>query len=112
MYLGVSRIVPLRGENNNRIAIAKSLTEEGKAVEYAVKMKRISPEYRMDRLLADHKVSDANIRKIVSILIKFHSTALTNTAMQRYGQLKFMKSKIKENFRTMSRLGCQVSYAR
>lgn len=38
-------------------------------------------------------------------MIKFHSTALTNTAMQRYGQLKFMKSKIKENFRTMSRLG-------
>lgn len=65
MYLGVSRIVPLRGENNNRIAIAKSLTEEGKGVEYAVKMKRISPEYRMDRLLADHKVSAANIRKIV-----------------------------------------------
>lgn len=31
MYLGVSRIVTLRGENNNRIAIAKSLTEGGKS---------------------------------------------------------------------------------
>lgn len=62
MYLGVSRIVTLRGENNNRIAIAKSLREEGKAVEYVVKMKRIAPEYRMNKLLADHKVRPANIR--------------------------------------------------
>jgi aminoglycoside phosphotransferase family enzyme len=31
MYLGVSRIVTLRRENNNRIAIAKSLTEGGKS---------------------------------------------------------------------------------
>lgn len=111
MYLGVSRIVKIPGENNNRIAIAKSLTEEGKVVEYAVKMKRIAPEYRMDRLLADHKVSATNIRKIVSILGKFHSTALTNTAIQRYGQPKFMKSKIKENFHTLSGFGCQVSHA-
>jgi len=37
----------------------------------------------MDRLLADHKVRPANIRKIVSILIKFHSTALTNTEFLR-----------------------------
>jgi aminoglycoside phosphotransferase family enzyme len=62
MYLGVSRIITLRGENNNRIAIAKSLREEGKAVEYVVKMKRIAPEYRMNKLLADHKVRPANIR--------------------------------------------------
>ena len=85
MYLGVSTIVTLRGENNNRIAIVKSLTEEGKAVEYAVKMKRIAPEYRMNRLLADHKVSAAKYSEILSIIIKFHSTALTNPAMQRYG---------------------------
>jgi aminoglycoside phosphotransferase family enzyme len=111
MYLGVSRIVTLRGEDNNRIAIAKSLREVGKAIEYAVKMKRIASEYRMERLLADHGVRPANIRKIVSILNKFHSTALATTAMQRYGQPKFMKSKIKENFRTLSRLGCQVSHA-
>jgi aminoglycoside phosphotransferase family enzyme len=31
MYLGVSRIVTLRGENNNRISIAKSLTKGGKS---------------------------------------------------------------------------------
>jgi aminoglycoside phosphotransferase family enzyme len=110
MYLGVSRIVTLRGEDNNRIAIAKSLREVGKAIEYAVKMKRIASEYRMERLLADHRVRPANIRKIVSILNKFHSTALTTTAMQRYGQPKFMKSKIKENFRTLSRLEFQVSH--
>jgi aminoglycoside phosphotransferase family enzyme len=31
--------------------------------------------------------------------------------MQRYGQPKFMKSKIKENFRTLYRIGCQISHA-
>jgi hypothetical protein len=111
MYLGVVSIVTLPGENCNRIAIAKSLAEDGKVVEYAVKMKRIAPEYRMDRLLADHKVSATNIRKIASILSKFHSTAFTGGTIQRFGQPKFMKSKIKENFRTLSRLGCQASYA-
>jgi aminoglycoside phosphotransferase family enzyme len=111
LYLGVVGIVALPGENNNRIAVAKTLGRQGKVVEYAVKMKRIAAEYRMDLLLADHKVSVSNIRKIASILSKFHSTALTNETIQRFGQPKFMKSKIKENFCTMSRLGYGVARA-
>jgi aminoglycoside phosphotransferase family enzyme len=111
LYLGVIRIVMLPGEHNNRISIVNSSTKEGKVVEYAVKMKRIAPEYRMDRLLADHKIDDINIRKIASILNRFHSTALSNRAMQRYGHPNFMKSKIKENFHTLTRLGCQTPRA-
>ncbi|MGH9974730.1 MAG: hypothetical protein ACRD8Z_02695 [Nitrososphaeraceae archaeon] len=111
MYLGVVGIVTLPGENNNRIAVANTLGEHGKVVEYTVKMKRIALEYRMDLLLADHKVSVSNIRKIASILSKFHSTALTDKTIQKFGRPKFMKFKIKENFSTMSKLGYGVARA-
>lgn len=109
LYLGVIRILMVPGEHNNRVSIASSSRKEGKVVEYAVKMKRIAPEYRMDRLLADDKISDIHIRKIASILNRFHSTALSSRAMQRYGHPDFMKFKIKENFHMLARLGCQTS---
>ena len=111
LYLGVIRIVMVPGEYNNRVSIVNSSRKEGKVVEYAVKMKRIAPEYRMDRLLTDHKIGDMHIRKIASILNRFHSTALSSRAIQRYGHPNFMKFKIKENFYMLARLGCQTSRA-
>lgn len=111
MYLGVIRIVMLPRKYNNRISILNSLTKQGKVVEYAVKMKRIDPEFRMDRLLANNKIDARNIRKIAFILNRFHSTTSSDRVIQRYGQPDFMKSKIRENFHTLSMLGCQLAHA-
>lgn len=63
MYLGVVRLITLPGKDNNRVVIADSHTKTGRVIEYAVKMKRIALEYRMDRLLAAHRINLENIRK-------------------------------------------------
>jgi aminoglycoside phosphotransferase family enzyme len=104
MYLGVVRIVTISGSDGNRVAIANTHTKTGRVVEYAVKMKRIDLEYRMDRLLTARRIRLENIRKIASILSSFHSRALTNKKIQRYGRSKYLTYKIKENFQTLAKL--------
>jgi aminoglycoside phosphotransferase family enzyme len=104
MYLGVVRIITVPGKDNNRVEIADSHTKTGRVVEYAVKMKRIAPEWRMDRLLAAHRINEENIRKIACILTDFHSRTPTNKRIQNYGRPKYLKYKIKENFQTLAKL--------
>jgi aminoglycoside phosphotransferase family enzyme len=111
MYLDVVRIITLPGKNNNKVVIADSHTKAGRVVEYAVKMKHIPLEYRMDRLLIAHRISLENIRKIAFILSNFHSRTLSNKEIQKYGQPKYMRYKIKENFRTLAKLKYPASRA-
>lgn len=104
MYLGVVRIISLPGKDNNSVVIADSHAKTGRVAEYAIKMKRIAPEWRMDRLLTAHRISLKNIRKIASILSGFHSRTSTNKEIQKYGQPRYLKYKIKENFQTLAKL--------
>jgi aminoglycoside phosphotransferase family enzyme len=112
MYHGVVRIITVPDKNDNRVVIADSHTRTGQVVEYAVKMKHIASEYRMDKLLAAHRINLENIRKIASILNTFHSKTLTNNEIQKYGQPKYLKYKIKENFQTLARLKHPTPQAR
>ena len=112
MYHGVVRIVTVPDENDNRVVIADSHTRTGQVIEYAVKMKYIASKYRMDKLLTAHRINLENIRKIASILNAFHSTTLTNSEIQKYGQPKYLKYKIKENFQTLARLKHPMPRAR
>src|SRR5688572_21144860 len=50
MYQGVVRIITIPDKSNNRVVIADPHTRTGKVIEYAVKMKNIPSEYRMDKL--------------------------------------------------------------
>jgi hypothetical protein len=111
MYLGVVRIIMLPGKDNNRVVIADSHTKTGRVVEYAVKMKCIALEYRMDRLLTAHRISLENIRKIASILNSFHSRTLTNKEIQKRGRPTYLKYKIKENFQTLAKLKYPAPHA-
>ena len=104
MYLGVVRIMAIPDKNHNRVVIADSHTMTGKVIEYAVKMKHIASKYRMDKLLTAHRIKLENIGKIASILNNFHSRASTSKDIQKYGQPKYLKYKIKENFQTLARL--------
>jgi aminoglycoside phosphotransferase family enzyme len=112
MYHGVVRIVTVPDKNDNRVVIADSHTRTGQVIEYAVKMKHIAPEYRMDKLLTVHRINSENIRKIASILNAFNSTTLTNNEIQKYGQPRCLKYKIKENFQTLARLKHPMPRAR
>lgn len=103
MYLGVVRII-IPDKNHNRVMIADSGTRTGKVIEYAVKMKHIASEYRMDKLLTAHRIKLENIGKIASILNNFHSRAPTSQEIQKYGQPRYLKYKIKETFQTLAKL--------
>jgi aminoglycoside phosphotransferase family enzyme len=100
MYRGIVKVV--RKKNGN-IKIVNS-EGEGRAVEYAVKMKEVPQKFRMDNLLARCKVSLETIDKLIEILIQFHLSTQTNANIQRFGYPKFMKKKVEENFETLRKL--------
>jgi aminoglycoside phosphotransferase family enzyme len=115
MYKGVVKIVSKddneyqynnnKSKNNLRIV---NLEYKPKAFEYAVKMKQIPQQYRMDNLLKRHKISLRTIKRLSETLVKFHALTPTNTKIKNYGQPKFIKSKVKENFGTLSNLAKKI----
>ena len=112
MYYGVVRIVTVPDKNDNRVVIADSHTRSGQVIEYAVKMKHIASEYRMDKLLTAHRIKLENIAKIASILNNFHSRTSTSKEIQRYGKPKYLKYKINDIFQTLARLKHPIPRAR
>jgi aminoglycoside phosphotransferase family enzyme len=64
IYLGV---VPVSKDSGTL-----SLGGEGEAIGYAVKMKRLAQESRMDLLLQEGKVTEDHIREISGIVVGFH----------------------------------------
>ena len=110
MYKGVVKIICLydnkdhsANKKNAKIQIT-DLNHRSKAIEYAVKMKEIPQKFRMDNLVAANKVSLKTIEKLANILVKFHRVTPTNTTIKRYGQSRFMKAKVHENFGTLRKL--------
>jgi len=99
MYVGVVKIIKSKGG----IKIA-SLKSRERALEYAVKMKEIQQEFRMDNLLLNRKITAGIIEKLTSKLVRFHRLTLTNYTIQKFGRSEFMKRKVEENFATLSRM--------
>jgi aminoglycoside phosphotransferase family enzyme len=101
LYKGVVKIVQEKYNHKIKIAVLK---DRRHALEYAVKMREIPQEYRMDNLVMLGKVSLETIKRLINILVKFHCTTLTNAQIKNFGKPKFMKMKIVENFKTLRRL--------
>jgi hypothetical protein len=101
MYIGVVKIVD---KNNNNILKITSLKHNGKPLEYAVQMREIPQQYRLDRLLSMGDVSFRSIERLANILTKFHTHTITSKEIQRYGQPKFINAKIRENFNTIAKV--------
>ncbi len=76
-YLGVVRIA-----REGRHLRMEGL---GKAVEYAVKMRRLPADRMMDRLLAAGRVSPPMVEAVAERLADFHARAATSPAIARYG---------------------------
>ena len=100
MYKGVVKVVGKNGDNIIRIT---NLKHKGKPLEYAVKMREIPQQYRMDNLLLIGKVNLRTIERLVGILHKFHLRTRTSVEIKKYGKPKFIKEKIKENFGTIAK---------
>lgn len=76
-YLGVVRVAWQGGRLR--------LEGRGKAVEYAVKMRRLPADRMMNTLLAAGKVSPSMVEAVAERLADFHGRAATSPAIARYG---------------------------
>lgn len=101
MYVEVVKII--KEENSNMVKMV-NLQENGKALEYALKMRQMPQEFRMDNLITAGKVGLETVRNITEALVKFHRSTPTNDTINYFGQPKFMKKKIAENFQTLAKL--------
>jgi aminoglycoside phosphotransferase family enzyme len=89
-YLGMVPVVRQRG----RI----SMEGQGRAIEYAVKMRRLPQEAMMDVLLAKDKVSPAMLTGVAEKLAEFHQQAETSAAISAFGDLDTITVNTEENF--------------
>ena len=71
---------------------------EGETIEYAVKMRRISEEKIMTRLLEEGKVDKEVIDKIAGIIAEFHLKAENSEKINKFGSLSIIDTNWRENF--------------
>ena len=100
MYRSVVKIV----NNKDNILRIADLKHKGKPFEYAVKMKEIPEQYRLDNLLFTRKVSLRTIERLVEILVRFHIHTRTSKEIKCHGRPQFINEKINKNFDTISKL--------
>ena len=90
IYLGVVSITQHRGNF--------FMGNPGKAIEYAVKMRRLPRELMMDVLLAGNRVSAEMITRLAEKLAVFHRQAETNRRIDAFGQPDTISQNTEENF--------------
>ena len=100
MYLSVVKII----KKNSDYKLV-SLDENGTALEYALKMKEFPQKSRLDNILKLNRLSKHILDLLIDNLVKFHSTAPMNATISDYGKRQIMRSKIRENFLTISKIG-------
>jgi aminoglycoside phosphotransferase family enzyme len=71
----------------------------GEIIDYAVKMKRISEEKIMSRLIEKGRVDKKIINRIARIIAEFHSKAENNKRIDKFGSLSIIKINWNENFK-------------
>jgi len=99
MYQGVMKIV----KDNGKYKVV-DLHRSGKPIEYAIKMMEIPQRFRMDNLVISGAITKKEINKLTEILVRFHKHCQTSHLVAKSGKPQAMKSKIKENFLTISKL--------
>jgi uncharacterized protein len=90
LYLGVVKIT----RDDNRLA----LDGKGEIVEYAVRMKQISEDLLMDKLLRKKRVTPAMIGTVAEKLARFYETAETGASIRRFAEPGRVKQDTDENF--------------
>jgi len=100
MYLSVVKII----KKNSDYKLV-SLDENGTALEYALKMKEFPQKSRLDNILKLNRLNKHILDLLIDNLVKFHITAPMNATISDYGKRQIMRSKIRENFLTISKIG-------
>jgi len=89
-YLAVVPIVEKKGELR--------IEGQGKAIEYAVKMKQLPQDRMMDVLLPRGQVTLEMIARVAEKLMVFHQKAETNQKIAAFGRLDVIRQNCDENF--------------
>jgi len=71
---------------------------EGKAIEYAVKMRQLPQERMMDVLLLKGQVTKEMVARVAGKLVQFHQKAETNPEIAAFGKLDTIRQNCDENF--------------
>ena len=90
VYLGVVEILEEDGDI--------SLDGRGKVVEYAVKMRRISEDRLMSRLIEEEKVTEQMVARVAEKLAEFYRAAESNNEISGYGKPGRIRQDTDENF--------------
>jgi uncharacterized protein len=78
--------------------------EDGDIIDYAVKMKRLPDGLMLDRLLAEGRVTEHDIRKIARAIANFHLAAERGGGIDEYGSVSGIRRNWEENFQQSGRL--------
>jgi len=103
-YLAVVPIV----EEKGRLRIEG----QGKAIEYAVKMKQLPHNRMMDVLLPQGQVTQEMVARVAERLVSFHQKAETNQKIAAFGKLDVIRQNTDENFaQTEKYIGISIAPA-
>ena len=103
-YLAVVPIV----EEKGRLRIEG----QGKAIEYAVKMKQLPHNRMMDVLLPQGQVTQEMVARVAGRLVSFHQKAETNQKIAAFGKLDVIRQNTDENFaQTEKYIGISIAPA-
>ncbi|NWF77808.1 MAG: gluconokinase [Chloroflexi bacterium] len=105
VYLAVVPIVEEKG--------GLRIEGQGKAIEYAVKMKQLPRERMMDVLLLRGQVTQEMVARVAEKLVGFHQKAETNEAIAAFGRLGVIRHNCDENFaQTEKYIGTSITAER
>jgi len=85
---------------------------QGKAIEYAVKMKQLPQDRMMDVLLPQGQVTQEMVARVAERLVGFHQKAETNQKIAAFGKLDVIRQNTDENFaQTEKYIGISIAPA-
>jgi uncharacterized protein len=90
IYLGVVKITDERGR--------PVINGKGPVLDYAVLMKEMPQARMMNRLLAENKVTERDVRALVRILVPFYRQARTGKGINPFGRTEIWAKNTEENF--------------
>jgi aminoglycoside phosphotransferase family enzyme len=97
VYLAVVPItMSLRGAKRRSNLV--ELEGQGKAIEYAVKMRQLPQDRMMDVLLSQGQVTPEMVARVAEKLADFHKKAQTNQEIGAFGKLDVIRGNCDENF--------------
>lgn len=93
MYKGISKLIFRDGGY-----FLVDVEGEGEAIEYAMKMEQMNPKHVAGEILKGRDLSDEEIKSLALELANFHKIAPTDTEIEKYGGIKYIRLNWDENF--------------